>query len=66
MMNLHLKEIAKIAGINKNLTVHVARHTFEKGKYESAKEMKRRISFRTNFFISLPEKINSLKPGTQQ
>ena len=28
VMNRHLKEIAKIAGIKKNLTTHVARHTF--------------------------------------
>ena len=28
VMNRHLKEIAQIAGINKNLTTHVARHTF--------------------------------------
>ena len=28
VMNRHLKEIAKIANIDKNLTTHVARHTF--------------------------------------
>jgi site-specific recombinase XerD len=27
-MNAYLKEIADLAGINKNLTTHIARHTF--------------------------------------
>jgi integrase len=27
-MNAYLKEIANLAGINKNLTTHIARHTF--------------------------------------